>query len=152
MSIPRSLTLLACAAILFFLDPSAFPQTAQGTISGTVTDVTGAAIPGVAVRITNVETEVSSATSTNSEGIYRAPYLNPGMYRINFEGQGFKKLTRSNIQVRSSEIIRVDTVLEVGSLVESIEVSASASLLETETSSTGHLVTGSQLTKLPTPR
>ncbi len=152
MSIPRSLTLLACAAILFFLDPSALPQTAQGTISGTVTDVTGAAIPGVAVRITNVETEVSSATSTNSEGIYRAPYLNPGMYRINFEGQGFKKLTRSNIQVRSSEIIRVDTVLEVGSLVESIEVSASASLLETETSSTGHLVTGSQLTKLPTPQ
>lgn len=69
-----------------------------------------------------------------------------------FEAGGFKRLVRSNIQVRSSETLRVDAALEVGNVVESIEVAASATLLETETSSTGHLVTGDQLTKLPSPQ
>ena len=143
---------LLAAAVAVLLPCQSKAQTGQGTLVGSVADPSGAAIVNVAVRITNVRTGVSSTTVTNQQGIYRAPYLNPGMYQITFEANGFKKLVRSNIQVRSSETLRVDTTLEVGAVVEPIEVSASATLLETETSATGHLVTGRPAHKLPTPQ
>jgi len=78
--------------------------------------------------------------------------VNPGAYEIGYEAQGFKNLVRSNIRVRSTETARVDVTLELGSVVESVEVKASAALLETETSTTGHLVTGEVRNKLPTPQ
>lgn len=78
--------------------------------------------------------------------------MNPGNYEVSFEAGGFKKLVRTNITVRSTETVRVDAVLEVGQVVESIEVGAQATLLETETLSTGHLVSAVQLNKLPSPQ
>jgi hypothetical protein len=104
------------------------------------------------VRVTQTGTGVSTTTLTNHEGIYHVPYLNPGMYELTFEAAGFKRMVRSNIQVRAAESPRVDVVLEVGQVIEQVQVSARAALLETETSSTGHLVTGTELTKLPTPQ
>jgi hypothetical protein len=127
-------------------------QTGQGTIVGTVNDSTGAVVPSVVVRVTNAETNVAATSVSNESGLYRVPYLNPGMYMVAFEAQGFKRLERTSIQVRTSETIRVDAVLEVGNVVESVQVSAATSLLETETSATGHLVAGAQLNKLPTPQ
>ncbi|MEZ5403957.1 MAG: carboxypeptidase regulatory-like domain-containing protein [Bryobacteraceae bacterium] len=130
----------------------AWGQTGQGTIVGTVTDTTGAIMAGVQVRITGKDTGFTYSPTTNTEGLYRQPYLNPGMYEVAFETQGFKKLVRTNIQVRSTETVRLDAQLEVGQVVESVEVGASATLLETETSSTGHLVTTKELMKLPSPQ
>jgi hypothetical protein len=127
-------------------------QTGQGIIVGLVNDSTGAIIPAVQVRAVNKATGFAHSAETNQEGLYRLPYLVPGFYEITFEVQGFKRLVRSNIQVRSTETVRVDVALEVGSVVESIEVGARAALLETETSMTGHLVTGTELTRLPTPQ
>jgi hypothetical protein len=150
----RTITLLAVLVVfsLSLLAPPAVAQTGQGTLVGQVSDTSGAIIAGVAVRITNKQTGFVYSAFTNEEGLYRTPYLNPGFYEITFEAQGFKKLLRSDIQVRSTETARLDVVLEVGSVVESVEISARAALLETETSSTGHLVTGVQLAKLPTPQ
>jgi hypothetical protein len=130
----------------------AFSQTGQGSIVGTVTDTTGAVIPKVAVRAVHVQTGVVSSTETNQDGLFRLPYVNPGTYDIACEAQGFKKQVRGNIQVRSTETARVEVVLEVGNVAESIEVKASAALLEVETSATGHLVTGEIRNKLPTPQ
>ena len=137
-------TVLFVAALL--LPPPGQAQTGQGTIVGTVSDATGAVIPGVSVTSTN------RATVTNAEGIYRIPYLNPGYYEINFEADGFKKLLRSNIQVRSSETVRVNVPLEIGNVVETVEVSAASQLLDTETSVTGDLVPGEILTSVPIPQ
>ncbi len=134
------------------LAATGFAQTGQGTIVGIVTDTTGARIPGVQVNSTNIQTRFTHNAVTNAEGIYRLPYLNPGIYEVAYESQGFKKLVRTSIQVRSTETVSVDVALELGSVVESIEVGAQATLLETETSSTGHLVTGIEVTKLPTPQ
>ncbi|MEZ5356290.1 MAG: carboxypeptidase regulatory-like domain-containing protein [Bryobacteraceae bacterium] len=142
---------ILCAALALAAQPSA-GQTGQGTIAGTVTDSTGATIPGVSVRIRDRDTGFSYAPSTNDQGLYRQPYLNPGFYELTFESQGFKKLVRSSIQVRATETVRVNATLEVGDVVESVEVNAAAQLLETETSSTGHLVSGQQLNRLPTPQ
>ena len=140
--------------LLLSLMASAFAlaQTGQGTIVGTVNDSTGAIIPSVGVRITNTQTGFVHTATTNEEGLYRVPYLNPGMYEIAFESQGFKKFLRTNIQVRSTETTRVDVTLEVGTVVDTVEVGAAATVLETETSVTGHLVTGTELVKLPTPQ
>jgi hypothetical protein len=115
-------------------------------------DSSSAVIPGVSVRVTNPSTGFAYSGVTNEEGIYRVPYVNPGYYEITYEAQGFKKLARSNIQVRSTETTRVDAVLEVGNLAESVEVKAEAPLLESETSTVGHLVTGESINKLPTPQ
>ncbi len=140
------------ALVLFLAAGMAHAQTGQGTIVGTVADSTGAIIPGVQIKISDKDTGFSYTPSTNDQGLYRQPYLNPGNYEISFEAQGFKRLVRTNISVRSTETVRVDATLEVGQVVESVEVAASATLLETETSSTGHLVTAQQLMKLPSPQ
>jgi hypothetical protein len=127
-------------------------QTGQGSIVGAVTDTSTAVVPGVAVRARNVGTGFSYASVTNEEGIYRLTYVNPGSYEITFEGQGFKKLVRGNILVRSTETARIDATLEVGAVVESVQVSAQATLLESETSTVGHLVTGDVVNRLPAPQ
>jgi hypothetical protein len=136
---------LACAGLVT-------AQTGQGIITGLVTDASGAIIQGASVRITNKATGVGSASLSNEQGLYRAPYLNPGVYEVVFEASGFKRLVRSNIQVRSTETARVDASLELGAVVESVEISAGTTLLETETSTTGHLVSTVELNKLPTPQ
>ncbi|MFN0102880.1 MAG: carboxypeptidase regulatory-like domain-containing protein [Bryobacteraceae bacterium] len=142
----------SAVVIAFLLSLVAIGQTGQGIITGIVTDPSGAAIPGVSVRITDKSTQFVYTAMTNGEGLYRAPYLNPSMYEVAFEAQGFKRVLRSSIQVRSTETARVDVLMEVGSVAEQVEVSASVALLEVETSVTGHLVTGTELVKLPTPQ
>src|SRR6185436_16831712 len=88
-------------------------------------------------------------SSTNEEGLYRLAYMNPGDYEITFEGQGFKKLVHANIVVRSTETARVDAALEVGNVSESVEVSARAVLLDSETAAVGHLIAGTEVNRLP---
>lgn len=127
-------------------------QTGQGVLTGIVADASGASIPGVNITITNQNSGVSATTATNETGVYYTPYLNPGFYDVSFEGDGFKRMVRTGIQIRSTETQRVDVTLEVGAVVESVEVSAAAQMLETESAATGHLVTGQQLNRLPTPQ
>src|SRR5690349_20261660 len=119
MASSRTITLLAVLLSVCFLSlllPPAAAQTGQGTLVGQVNDTTGAIITGVAVRITNKQTGFTYSAFSNEEGLYRAPYLNPGFYEISFEAQGFKRLLRSDIQIRSTETARLDVVLEVGSV------------------------------------
>jgi Carboxypeptidase regulatory-like domain len=144
--------MLRYATFLLLITANAFAQTGQGTIVGRVTDTTSGIVPGVAVHLQHSGTGFTYDALTNEEGMYRIPYLNPGTYEITFEAQGFKKTVHSNITVRSTETTRVDVVLEIGQVVDSIEVKAETPLLETETSTVGHLVSGDIRNKLPTPQ
>ena len=132
---------LSLSAALVYVAANLPGQTGQGTIVGLVSDSSGARIVSVGVRVTNRDTNVASAVTSNEGGLYRVSYLNPGRYDLVFESAGFKKLLRSDIEVRAAETVTIDIVLDVGAVTESIEVRAAAALLETETSSTGHLVT-----------
>ncbi|MFN0166803.1 MAG: carboxypeptidase regulatory-like domain-containing protein [Bryobacteraceae bacterium] len=132
--------------------PNIYAQTGQGALTGLVSDSTGAILPGVNIAAVNQETNFTYSVASNEEGIYRMPYVNPGMYRVTFSRPGFKGLVRSSIQVRSTEIARLDVAMEIGDVVERVEVSAGAALLETERATTGHLVTSEQLNTLPTPQ
>ena len=145
-------TLLIPVLGIISLAPPSDAQTGQGALTGSVIDASGAAIPGVTISAVNQQTNFTYNAVANEQGIYRIPYMNPGFYRISYSRPGFKGVVRPGIQVRSTETARLDVSLEVGDVVESVEVSASAALLETETSSTGHLVTSEQLNTLPTPQ
>ena len=145
MRLPRCYIVLAL--VLF---PSlASGQIGSSTITGRVTDSTGAVVPRVNISIVQGETNFQFVAVTNDDGLYRVPSLSPGTYRINFEAAGFKKLVRDGIELRAGDVLAVDVQLQVGAVTESVEVTGAAPLLETETSATGALVEGDTLHKLP---
>src|SRR5271165_1506522 len=85
------LTLTAMVLGLFFGSPSRFyGQVNTGTITGTVTDPSGAAVPNVNVTVLQIDTNFETKVATNAEGLYRVQSLQPGTYRVTFEGAGFK--------------------------------------------------------------
>src|SRR5207253_5068202 len=90
-----------------------YAQTGQGTLTGSVTDTSGAIISGVSVVVRNQNTGFLYNAVTTQEGIYRVPYLNSGTYEVTFEAQGFKKLTRKDLPIRSSETLGLDVSLVV---------------------------------------
>ena len=71
--------------------PAAWAQEARGTIQGRVVDTSGAAVPGATVEVLNIATGVVTPTTTNEEGSYRVPFLNPGTYRVTVGLEGFSK-------------------------------------------------------------
>ncbi len=123
--------------------------TGTATVVGTITDNTGAVVPGAAINIVNNETQFVYNGETNTEGGYYVPNLNPGTYRLTIQAQGFKRYVREGVILRTSEQPRIDVQLEVGSVTESINVAASAPLLETETTSTGQVLEGETIVKIP---
>src|SRR5438045_1641559 len=148
----RTATIGILLGVLVFTGAAVFAQTGQGILTGSITDPTGAIIAGVQVTVRNQNTNFVYTAVTTQEGIYRVPYLNVGTYEVTYQAPGFKRMTRRDIPIRSSETLGLDVTMEVGNIVETVEVSAAAQLLETETASTGHLVTGHELTTLPTPQ
>lgn len=141
--IKKAIAVLVFAAGLFA------QTTGTATLVGTLTDNTGAVVAGAPVSVVNTETQFVSNTVTNSEGNYYVPNLAPGTYRLTVESQGFKRYVREGIILRTSEQPRIDIQLEVGSVTESINVKASAPLLETETTSTGQVLEGETIVKIP---
>ena len=136
-------------ASLFVCSVLALGQIGTSTITGRVTDSTGAVVPNVSVTIVQKSTNFTSTSVTNGEGIFRVPSLQPGEYRVTFESTGFKKFVRDDIDLRTGDTLAVDSVMQVGQVSESIEVSGGAQLLETETSATGAKLTGDVLYDLP---
>src|SRR6202158_6028136 len=119
-----------------------------GEISGEVKDPSGAVAPGVKVRATNTETNVMRETLTNTSGIYNFPSLNPGTYSITVDAPGFQPM-RSNIELQVQQMARVDFTLTVGQASQTIEVSATATLLNTEDATVGTVIEQKRITDLP---
>jgi len=136
-------------AVALGLTVSAWGQIGTATLTGRITDATGAVVPSANVTVVQVDTNFTFKATTNEEGLYRVLSLNPGRYRVTVETQGFKKVVRDDVELRVGDIFAADFSLQVGSLSESIEVSGAATLLETETSSTGSVVAGSVLYDMP---
>ena len=144
--VKRLLPLLAavCLAAMPLLG-----QLGVGTIAGRVTDASGSVIPGAQFGIENVNTGVAQESQTNAEGLFRIPSLNPGIYRVEIETEGFKTFVRQDLQVRTGTTAAVNATLEVGAVTEQIEVTGETPLLETESSALGAAVEGEILYKLP---
>jgi hypothetical protein len=119
------------------------------TLTGTVTDSSGAVVADAQVTATNIANNFETQTTTNSEGLYRIPFLRPGDYRVRITAPGFKSFLRDNIELRVGATLPINAIMELGALTESVQVSAAAPLLETETSTTGTVVTGDFFERMP---
>jgi len=137
--------------IIFLLSvtTAVYAQIGTSTITGRVTDSSGAVVPNVNVTVVSKDTNVGNTAVTNNEGIYRVPSLNPGGYRVSFETTGFKKTLVDTVDLRTGDTQAVDAVMQVGQLTESVKVESAAPLLETETSSTRTVMSGNTLYELP---
>jgi hypothetical protein len=145
-------TVVPIAAVLVLLVAAALPsaaQTATGQITGAITDATGATVTGVRVKITNTLTGLTRETASSDRGTYAVPQLPVGTYVITAEKDGFKLAVSSANELKVDQVLRVDMIMELGALTESVEVVGRSVALDTETASIGHVITERQVTELP---
>ncbi len=122
---------------------------ATGSVLGTVTDTSGAVVPGAEVTVTNVETNVPFRTVTSSAGDYIAPVLNPGHYRVIAQMKGFEKTQTSSFTLTVDQKIRVNLTLKPGEVSETVAVTAQAVSLDTDSEALSQLVSQKQVEQLP---
>jgi Carboxypeptidase regulatory-like domain/TonB dependent receptor len=146
---PRPFRSGLLAGVLVLCPLTAFAQLETATITGIVTDATGALVPGAVVTVTNVGTNISVRAETNEEGSYTVPSLRPGDYSVTIEASGFTKTLRSGITLQVAQVARVDVTLQAGQVTEVVEVAGAAPLLETQTSSRGSVIDGRKIVDLP---
>ena len=124
-------------------------QVTTGTISGTVTDSTGAVLPGANIVILNEETGIPRSLVTDAAGRYLAPSLSPGRYRVTISQPGFQTEARTGIVLTVGRNAVVDVQLEVGAVSQTVEVTGEAPLVETQQSSMSYLVDANTISELP---
>lgn len=126
-----------------------FAQGTSGTITGLVTDQTGAVIPNATVTILNQKTGVDYHLTTNSAGVYYITSVIPGTYTVTVTAKGFRKFVNANLELTTDQTLRVDVKLEVGAETQIVTVEAAAPLVNTEQGSLSALVSGSQVQNMP---
>src|SRR5437867_1616446 len=128
---------------------AAWAQVNRGSITGIVTDPSGAVVANVAITVTNPATGVTNNVTTNSSGVYTVPLLGAATYRLDAQATGFKQYEQTNTLVQVGQPVRLDFALTLGSEPQSVQVSAQAPLLQRESSDTGTSVTSQQVEVLP---
>jgi len=139
---------IAAAVGLFLSAGALFGQT-YGEITGTVTDPTGAAISGAQIAITNLATNQVRQAVSSEAGAYSAPFIVPGRYKIEARSAGFKAAVAAERLLQVGDVLRVDFTLEVGAVSESVEVAASAEMLQTSSTATGTVIEQKRIVELP---
>lgn len=124
-------------------------QESRGSVSGRVTDTSGAVIPNAKVSVTNTQTNETRRVQTNDTGYYEVNFLDPSTYSLTFESDGFKKIVRSGVELNVASKIDISVNLEVGGITETVEVKGDAPLLETTTASGGRVLDNRALINLP---
>ncbi len=143
----------ACYSLIFVLILGAglplHPQDARGTILGRVTDQSGALLPNVEIRVAGDATGAVVTARSNESGNYTVPFLIPGPYTLTAEAAGFKKFQRGGIELRVSDALEINIQMTVGDVSESIEVSASAQVLDTASVALGQVIDSRRTEELP---
>ena len=132
---------------LGLLAAAAFAQTAS--ITGRITDPGGGVVPDATVAVQSTESGVSTSTRSNEDGYYSLPALNPGKYDLTITKSGFAPVKQTGLALEVQQVARLDFTLQVGAVAETVEVNAQAVVLESETSTLGHVVQSRQITELP---
>ncbi len=136
------------SAVLAMFSGIAFAQSDLGTINGTVRDPSGAAVPNATVSVKNQANGNERTSTTNAGGLYSVTNIPPGMYTISVTASGFKKFESNNNKLDPASTLAVDAGLTLGSATETVEVSAAATTLQTESASVQKLVTREQIDAL----
>ena len=146
-SIHRSTTV--AVLLMLALAAAAPAQTVFATITGTVTDSSGASVPDVKVTATHVATGVTTTTQSNQEGVFTIPQLRDGAYTVRASKSGFKEFVAQDVNLVGRDYRRLDVQMQVGSVDTTIEVTAGASLIETETARISDTRDVAQLRDMP---
>lgn len=141
----RITALVAAIAIA----PVLLAQQTTATVTGSATDPTGAALPKVRVKLTNTRTNVVRETETDYAGVYSIPFLPAGSYQLSATAAGFKTAAVQPFDLQVGQTARLDLHLEVGDVAQSLDVSASAAALQTESASVGAVIDASKIVDLP---
>ena len=144
----RRAACLFTALLTFLLISTVSAQEFRGTIAGTVTDPNGAAVPGASVTVKNIGTNIANTVTSNDEGAYTVPFLQPGAYTISATGSGFKTTTIENIKVQVDDRLTIDLQLQVGAAAE-VNIVADTDVIEQGSVTTGTLVSQRQIEELP---
>ena len=148
---PRVLSRLMLCVVLSFVPALLWAQGTggRGSISGTVTDPSGAVLTGVSVTALNTATGLSVAVTTSGSGSYAIPLLPTGTYTMTFQKEGFKTESRTGLILTADQSASANVVLAVGSATEKVTVSASAAALETESAALTTTVNETAIKELP---
>jgi hypothetical protein len=140
---------LIAALLISFMPAPSHAQVLYGSIVGAVTDASGLAVPGATVKITQTETNQARETTTNETGAYTFPNVASGTYKVDVTLSGFQPFELRDVTVRLNTAVRVDAKLTVGTIQESVTVSGTAAILQTETAAVQTQTTSQQLENLP---
>jgi len=136
--------------LLVLVGSYAYAQDSRGSITGQVTDPTGADVSNAAVTVTSTDTGAISHVVTTQEGYYTVPGLLPGGYAVGVTAQGFKAFERTGLTLETQQNLTINVRLQVGAASEQITVSAAPPLIDTADASTGQVLTTEQVEDLPT--
>ena len=134
---------------LFLIATAAWSQAVTATLVGTITDPSGAVVTSAQVTITETQTGIVRRLATNGEGLFTQPYLAPGIYTVEVAKEGFKKVSRKNVQLQVASTIRTDFALEPGMVTETVQVTADTPLLQTDRSDINRTITSQSVRELP---
>ncbi|MGA9769086.1 MAG: carboxypeptidase-like regulatory domain-containing protein, partial [Blastocatellia bacterium] len=138
------------ALLLTILALSTQAQTNKATIVGTVTDPGGALVAGASVTVINTGTNAERKVTTNDEGTFVVPLLDIGTYKVTASASGFKDAARDNIVLQIGDRLPIDIQLSQASgTSETVEITASAPIIERESSDRSGTITGREVTELP---
>ncbi len=143
-----SKSILLITFFAFALSP-AWAQTITGSITGTVTDPAGGVVPNATVTARNVNTNITTENTTNAAGVYNLLVLPVGPSTVPGTATGFKTAGLAPFPLSVNQTARVDVVMQVGTITESVEVSAAAPAMQTESAQTGDVISSNQAITLP---
>jgi len=129
-----------------------FAQRDLGTFTGTITDPQGAAVPNAKITFTEDATGISTTLQSNDAGSYTRPAIKAGTYSVSVEAAGFQKAQQKNVLLTPGATVAVNIALQVGNATQTIEVTAAAPLLQTETPALGVNLNGDQVSSLGNQR
>jgi hypothetical protein len=142
---------LLAFTLLLAYDPQSSAQVLFGSIVGNVTDASGAQVSQATVKVTETSTNESRSAQTNEAGVYNLTTVPAGTYQIEIEKGGFRSFIASDVVVNQNNVVRVDAQLQVGAVSETVEVTSSADVLQTDRADV-HAEVGTQaLENLPQP-
>jgi hypothetical protein len=145
----RTFSWLCALSFLLFASVAAFAQAGRGTVTGTVTDPTGALVPGAQVTLLNKATGVKLHTVTSAAGLYSFISLNPGVYEVTGSQTGFASVAVDNVTVNVDQTTQANITLRVGAASEAVTVTQGVSLVEPTNSTVGQLVTAETIDRVP---
>jgi len=140
---------LAAALLLSGLASGLYAQAVTASLVGTITDSSGAVVPGAKVTITEVNTGLSRRMETNASGNYSFPALEPGTYRVSVEQAGFRTAVKEGVDLLVNTTVRADLVLQPGAVTEQITVTAEVPILQTDRADTGRKIEAVQMVNMP---